>query len=95
MHTRRPSKQSHKALRRVRWLPEILPWGIGIGMLAGFAGEIYWHNNNILWMSGGALAGGMAAILCDTALFLYRLFKARRSHAMQQRSQAGLHRTKK
>lgn len=63
-------------------------------MLIGFVEEIYLHQNNVLWMSGGGIGGGIVGAACDTGLFLYRLLKARRAHALQQRSQFGSHGTK-
>lgn len=90
MRAKHPAKQPPKALRRVRWSPDIVPWAIGVGMLVGFGEEIYWHQNNMLWMSGGAITGGIVGALCDTGLFLHRRFKAKRAYAMQQRSQSGV-----
>ena len=46
-------------------------------MMLGLAAEIYWRGN-VLWMTGGALAGGGVGGICDTALFIYRLIRNRR-----------------
>lgn len=71
-------KPSANAPRRVRWEVEVIPWGVAIGLLAGFVAEIYGQKADILWMTGGALAGGIVGAICDTALFLYRLARRRR-----------------
>jgi hypothetical protein len=81
MRVKRPLRKAAKPSRRVQWEPDIIPWGVGIGMLLGFAAEIYWHGN-VLWMTGGGLAGGTAGAICDTALFIYRLI--RRKHSMNK-----------
>ena len=78
MRTKRSVKPSAKAPRRVRWEVEVIPWGVATGLLAGFAAEIYGQKADILWMTGGGLAGGIVGAICDTALFLYRLAKQRR-----------------
>lgn len=71
MRAKRPPKSSVKSRCRVRWEPEIVPWGIAVGLLLSFAAEIYWHGN-MLWMTGGGIGGGLAGALCDTALYFYR-----------------------
>lgn len=76
MRVKRPLRKAARPSRRVQWEPDIVPWGVGIGMLLGFAAEIYWHGN-VLWMTGGGLAGGAAGAICDTALFLYRRFRSK------------------
>jgi hypothetical protein len=82
----RYQKKSHpkpKPLRKVKWTTEVTLWAGAAGMLLGFGAEIFWHGNSMFWMSGGAFAGGLVGVLCDTGLFLYRRFKARRAHAAQ------------
>lgn len=64
--------------RRVRWEPDMIPWGVGLGMLLGLAAEICWHGN-MLWMTGGGFAGGATGAICDTALFVYRRFRRRQA----------------
>ena len=52
-------------------------------MMLGLAAEIYWRGN-VLWMTGGALAGGGVGGICDTALFIYRLIRNRRRANMSR-----------
>lgn len=78
MRAKRSLKKSAKPSRSVQWEPDVIPWGVGIGMLLGLAAEIHWHGN-VLWMTGGSLAGGLAGAICDTALFIYRLIRRKRS----------------
>lgn len=56
-------------------------WGVGVGMLLGFAAEIYWRGN-ALWMAGGGLACGASGAICDTARFIYRRFRSKREMIM-------------
>lgn len=72
-------------MRKVKWAVEVTPWAGAAGMLLGFGAEVFWHGNNILWMSGGAVMGGLVGALCDTGVFLYRRFEARRAYASQTR----------
>jgi hypothetical protein len=46
-------------------------------MMIALAAEVYWHGN-VLWMASGGLVGGAVGVICDTALFLYRLSRSRR-----------------
>jgi hypothetical protein len=78
MRSQRPLRKSAKPSRRVQWEPDVVPWGVGIGMLLGLAAEVYWHGN-ILWMTGGGLVGGVAGSICDTALCFYRIIRRKRS----------------
>lgn len=78
MRAKRSVKPSAKAPRRVRWEVEVIPWGVAAGLLAGFAAEIYGQKADILWMTGGGLAGGIAGAICDTALFLYRMARQKK-----------------
>ncbi len=84
MQAKRPLRKADKPSRRVQWEPEVVPWGIGLGLLLGFAAEIYWHGN-MLWMTGGGIGGGLLGAVCDTALFIYR--HIRRKHQTNK----GLH----
>ncbi len=71
MRAKRPIKPSTRFRRHVRWELEILPWGIAVGLLLGFAAELYWHGN-MLWMTGSGIGGGLVGAVCDTALYFYR-----------------------
>lgn len=77
MRAKRLSRSAVKPSRRVKWEPAVVIWGVGVGMLLGVSAEVYWHGN-MLWMTGGGLAGGAAGAVCDTALFLYRRLRQRR-----------------
>jgi hypothetical protein len=77
------SRVKPKPMRRVAWAMEVTPWAGAVGMLSGFGEEMAWHSSNILWMSCGALAGGLVGALCDTGIFIYRRFRARRDYATQ------------
>ncbi|AOS44084.1 hypothetical protein Verru16b_01145 [Lacunisphaera limnophila] len=78
MRAKRLLRKASKPSRKVQWEPDFIPWGVGIGLLLGLAAEVYSHGN-ILWLSGGGLAGGVAGAICDTALFVYRLIRRKRS----------------
>ncbi len=45
-------------------------------MMIALAAEVYWHGN-VLWMASGGLVGVAVGVICDTALFLYRLSRSR------------------
>ncbi len=77
MRARRPLRKTTKPSRKVQWEPDFIPWGVGIGMIIALAAEVYWHGN-VLWMASGGLVGGAVGVICDTALFLYRLSRSRR-----------------
>jgi len=77
MRAGRPLRKPGKPSRRVQWEPDVIPWGVGIGLLLGLAAEVYWHGN-VLWMTGGGLVGFMAGAICDTVLFIYRRIRGKR-----------------
>jgi hypothetical protein len=65
----------------VRWEMEILPWAMVVGLLVGFGVELYTHIISVVWMTGGALLGGLVGAICDTALFIYRRIRQQRVQA--------------
>lgn len=79
MRSHRPTSAPAKSRRPVRWNLEVIPWGIVAGILVGLGAELYSHIVSVLWMTGGGLLGGVAGALCDTALYLYRKYRQKRS----------------
>ncbi len=57
--------------------------GGGIGMFAGFCAEVGWHGN-MLWMTGGALVGGVVGGACDFSIYRYRCYRRKQSIARAQ-----------
>lgn len=78
MRPKRTAKKPAKGPHRVGWQLEVVPWMICLGMLLGFGAEVFYWENNFLWMTGGSIAGAMVGGVCDTALFLYRRCRQKR-----------------
>lgn len=82
MRPKRPASAPAKTHRPVRWDLEVIPWAIAAGVLIGLGAELYSHTVSVLWMTGGGLLGGVAGAICDTALFIYRKYRQKRTHLL-------------
>lgn len=86
MRPKRSASALAKTRRPVRWDTEVIPWAIASGILIGLGAELYTHIINVLWMAGGGVLGGAAGAICDTALFLYRKHRQKRTPSAAPRA---------